>query len=179
MSDPSAPSDLEKRSTDATVSTPLKFSVLRLALAFVIAGLSDVIGAFATLAPPIGWAVDVVTAALLFVVLGWQWLLLPGLVLEAVPGVGVLPFWLLVVGAIAVLGAPRPKIGQRWGVASVGSERVSQMMDRRGKRAWLGRKRESAYGPRRSAGELWNSPLIGGKAEFSLRDGVYDLERSG
>jgi hypothetical protein len=90
MSDPSAPSDLEKRSTDATVSTPLKFSVLRLALAFVI-----------------------VTAALLFVVLGWQWLLLPGLVLEAIPGVGVLPFWLLVVGAIAVLGTPRPKIGQR------------------------------------------------------------------
>jgi hypothetical protein len=64
------------------------------------------------LAPPIGWAVDVVTAALLFVVLGWQWLLLPGLVLEAIPGVGVVPFWLLVVGAIAVLGTPRPKIGQ-------------------------------------------------------------------
>jgi hypothetical protein len=110
MSDPSAPSDLEKRSTET--STPLKFSVLRLALAFVVAGISDVIGAFANLAPPIGWAVDVVTAALLFVVLGWQWLLLPGLVLEAIPGVGVVPFWLLVVGAIAFLGTPRPKIGQ-------------------------------------------------------------------
>ena len=113
MSDPSAPSELEKRSTETTASTPLKFSVWRLALAVVIAGVSDVIGAFASLAPPIGWAVDVVTAALLFVVLGWQWLLLPGLVLEAIPGVGVLPFWLLVVGAIAVLGTPRPKIGQR------------------------------------------------------------------
>jgi hypothetical protein len=112
MSDPSAPSELEKRSTETT-STPLKFSVLRLALAFVIAGVSDVIGAFASLAPPIGWALDVVTAALLFVVLGWQWLLLPGLVLEAIPGVGVFPFWLLVAGAIAVLGTPRPKIGQR------------------------------------------------------------------
>ena len=111
MSDPSAPSDLEKPSTE-TASTPLKFSVLRLALAFIVAGVSDVIGAFASLAPPIGWAVDVVTAALLFVVLGWQWLLLPGLVLEAIPGVGVVPFWLLVVGAIAVLGTPRPKIGQ-------------------------------------------------------------------
>ena len=111
MPDPSAHSDLVKRSTDATVSTPLKFSVLHLALAFVVAGISDVIGAFATLAPPIGWAVDVVTAALLFVVLGWQWLLLPGLFLEAIPGVGVLPFWLLVVGAITVLGTPRPKIG--------------------------------------------------------------------
>ena len=112
MPDPSAPSDLVKRSTETTVSRPLKFTVLRLALAFVIAGVSDVIGAFASLAPPIGWAVDAVTAALLFVVLGWQWLLLPGLVLEAMPGVGVLPFWLLVVGAIAVLGTPRPKIGQ-------------------------------------------------------------------
>src|SRR5215469_12650268 len=76
-----APSELEKRSTETTASTPLQFSVWRLALAFVIAGVSDVTGAFASLAPPIGWAVDVVTAALLFVVLGWQWLLLPGLVL--------------------------------------------------------------------------------------------------
>jgi hypothetical protein len=113
MSDPSAPSKLERRSTEATASAPLKFSVLRLVLAVVIAGVSDVIGAFASLAPPIGWAIDVVTAALLFVVLGWQWLLLPGLILEALPGVGVLPFWLLVVGAIAVLGTPRPKIRQR------------------------------------------------------------------
>lgn len=111
MSDPSAPSKLEKRSTEPAVSTRLKFSVLRLALAFLIAGVSDVIGAFASLAPPIGWVVDFVTAALLFAVLGWQWLLLPGLVLEAIPGVGVVPFWLLVVGAIAVLGTPRPKIG--------------------------------------------------------------------
>ena len=113
MPDPSAPSKLEKRSTETTASAPLKLSVLRLALAIVIAGVSDVIGAFASLAPLIGWAVDVVTAALLFVMLDWQWLLLPGLVLEAIPGVGVLPFWLLVVGAIAVLGTPRPKIGQR------------------------------------------------------------------
>jgi hypothetical protein len=104
-------SELEKRSTGPTAPRTLKFSALRLALAFVIAGVSDVIGAFVSLAPPIAWAVDVVTAALLFVVLGWQWLLLPGLVLEAIPGVGVVPFWLLVVGAIAVLGTPRPKIG--------------------------------------------------------------------
>jgi hypothetical protein len=32
--------------------------------------------------PPIEWVVDVGTALLLFMVLGWQWLLLPGLVLE-------------------------------------------------------------------------------------------------
>ena len=108
----SDPSELEKRSTEATASRPLKFSVLQLALAVVIAGVSDIVGAFTSLAPPIGWVVDIVTAALLFVVLGWQWLLLPGLVLEAIPGVGIVPFWLLVVGAIAVLGTPRPKMGQ-------------------------------------------------------------------
>ena len=51
---------------------------------------------------------EALTALLLFMVLGRQWLLLPGLALEAIPGLGVLPFWLLVVGAIAVLGTPRP-----------------------------------------------------------------------
>jgi hypothetical protein len=50
MPDPSAPSDLEKRSTETTASKPLKFTVLRLALAFVIAGVSDVVGAFVSLA---------------------------------------------------------------------------------------------------------------------------------
>jgi len=87
----------------------MRFSKKRLALAFAIAGISDVLGAFVTLAAPVAWAVDLVTALLLFVVLGWQWLLLPGLIMEAIPGVGVLPFWLLVVVGIAVWGTPRPK----------------------------------------------------------------------
>ena len=52
--------------------------------------------------------VDIGTALLLFMVLGRQWLLSPGLALEAIPGLGVLPFWLLVAGAMAVLGTPRP-----------------------------------------------------------------------
>jgi hypothetical protein len=86
------------------------FSKKRLALAFAIAALSDVIGAFVTLAVPVAWALDVVTALLLFVVLGWQWLLLPGLILEAIPGVGVLPFWLLVVAGIAIWGTLRPNL---------------------------------------------------------------------
>jgi len=87
----------------------LKFTKQQLATAFVIAGISDVIGVFAAPSPPIVWVVDLGTALLLFMVLGRQWLLLPGLALEAIPGVGVLPFWLMVVGAIAVLGTPRPK----------------------------------------------------------------------
>jgi hypothetical protein len=90
-------------------SKTLKFSTKRLALAFAIAGVSDVVGAFATPLPPIVWLVDIGTALLLFLVLGRQWLLLPGLALEAIPGLGVLPFWLMVVAAITVFGTPRPK----------------------------------------------------------------------
>jgi hypothetical protein len=106
------PPPMEPRKQPTSAETPisktLKFSKKRLALAFVIAGISDAIGAFATPLPPIVWVVDLGTALLLFMVLGRQWLLLPGLALEAIPGLGVLPFWLLVVGAIAVLGTPRP-----------------------------------------------------------------------
>ena len=94
------------------ISKTLKFSNKRLVLAFAIAGISDAIGAFATPLPPIVWVVDLGTALLLFLVLGRQWLLLPGLALEAVPGLGILPFWLLVVGAIAVLDTPRPNFEQ-------------------------------------------------------------------
>jgi hypothetical protein len=110
----SAPPELGKQpaSADAVPSKLPKFSTKQLALAFAIAGTSDFFGAVATLAPPIAWALDIVTAVLLFLILGRQWLLLPGLALEAIPGVGVLPFWLLVVGAIAVLGTPRPRFGQ-------------------------------------------------------------------
>ena len=47
-------------------------------------------------------------AILLFFVLGRQWILLPGLIMEAIPGLYVFPFWLLVVGAVAVWGTARP-----------------------------------------------------------------------
>jgi hypothetical protein len=99
----------DQTGTKRLPSGTLKFSMKRLAVAFAIAGISDAIGAFATPLPPIVWVIDIVTALLLFVVLGRQWLLLPGLALEAIPGFGVLPFWLLVVTAIAFLGTPRPK----------------------------------------------------------------------
>jgi hypothetical protein len=99
-------------SAKAPSSQTLKFSKKRLALAFAIAGLSDAIGAFATPLPPLVWVVDIATVVLLFMVLGRQWLLLPGLAVEAIPGLGVLPFWILVVAAIAVLGTPRPKFEQ-------------------------------------------------------------------
>jgi hypothetical protein len=79
-------------------------------VALVIAALSDGISFFATPVPPVVWAVDLVTAVLLFAVLGWRWLLLPGLVLEAIPGFGVVPIWLLVVVAIALWGTARPNL---------------------------------------------------------------------
>jgi hypothetical protein len=88
----------------------LRLSKRRLGLAFAIAAISDAIGAFVTPAPPFVWVTDLVTAILLYVVLDWQWLLLPGLVLEAIPGVGVMPFWLLAVRAIAIWGTPRPRL---------------------------------------------------------------------
>jgi hypothetical protein len=106
---PPIPEPSEQRTrVEAPSSNALKFSKKRLALAFVIAGISDAIGAFVTPLPPIGWVADIATALLPFLVLGRQWLLLPGLALEAIPGLGVLPFWLLVVAAIAFLGTPRP-----------------------------------------------------------------------
>src|SRR6516225_2937061 len=109
MTPPPAEPIKQPGSAQAPSLDTLKFSKKQLALAFVIAGISDAIGAFIALLPPIGWVADLATALLLFMVLGRQWLLLPGLALEAIPGLGVLPFWLLVVGAIAVLGTPRPR----------------------------------------------------------------------
>jgi len=87
-----------------------RFSKRQIVLAIIIAGVSDALCASVLFAPPIVWAVDLLTAVLLFAVLGWQWLLLPGLVLEAIPGLGVIPFWLLVVGAVLVWGTARPKL---------------------------------------------------------------------
>jgi hypothetical protein len=87
-----------------------RFSRERLVLAFAVAALSDALSLFLTLTPPVQWAADLVTAILLFMVLGWQWILLPGLIMEAIPGIYVFPFWVLVVGAVAVWGTARPKL---------------------------------------------------------------------
>lgn len=93
-----------------TESIARSLSKRRLGIALAIATIADVLGAFVTTAPPLAWAVDLVTAVLLFLVLGWRWFLLPGIIMEAIPGVSVMPFWVLVVGAIAVWGTPRPKL---------------------------------------------------------------------
>jgi hypothetical protein len=76
----------------------------RLVLAFLVAAASDMASYGTIFVPPVQWAVDLVTAFFLFMILGWQWALLPGLVAEAIPGVAVFPVWTVVVAAIALWG---------------------------------------------------------------------------
>lgn len=77
----------------------------RLAAAFAVAAISDLLSAGSGLVAPLQWALDLATAGLLFLILGRQWLILPGLLAEAIPGVAMFPSWLLVVTSIAIWGA--------------------------------------------------------------------------
>jgi len=79
----------------------------RLAAAFAVAAISDGLSFWLVIAPPVQCAVDLVTALLLFLLLGRKWMILPGLIAEAIPGLNIFPFWLLVVGSIATWGAIR------------------------------------------------------------------------
>ncbi|HUK82652.1 MAG TPA: hypothetical protein VLZ12_08495 [Verrucomicrobiae bacterium] len=74
----------------------------RLAIAFIVAAVSDSFSAWLEFVARLQWAIDVTTAGLLFLILGRQWLLLPGLIAEAIPGLAVLSFWMLVVASIAL-----------------------------------------------------------------------------
>ena len=75
-------------------------SKLRFTLAFIIAVTSDAASVAAQVAPPVQWVIDGVTALLLFLILGRRWQILPALIAEAVPALGALPFWVLVVLAV-------------------------------------------------------------------------------
>jgi hypothetical protein len=74
----------------------------RQAAAFLIAALSDFLSFWTVLAPPMQWVIDLATALLLFLVLGRRWVILPGLIAEAIPGMGIFPVWILVVVSIIV-----------------------------------------------------------------------------
>jgi hypothetical protein len=76
----------------------------RLIAAFAVAAVSDILSAAVEFVPPLQWTLDIVTAAALFFILGRQWVILPALIAEAIPGLGIFPFWLLVVGSIAIWG---------------------------------------------------------------------------
>lgn len=85
------------------------YSRAKMALAFGVAAVSDVISIWITFVPPAQIAVDLVTALVLFWVFGKRWALLPGFIAEAIPGVGVFPVWVLVVLSILVYdGIKRP-----------------------------------------------------------------------
>ncbi|HJY88493.1 MAG TPA: hypothetical protein VKE24_16790 [Candidatus Acidoferrales bacterium] len=73
-----------------------------MALALALAVVSDVISFWAELVPPVEWVIDLGTAFLLFLILGRRWAILPGLIAEAIPGMGVFPVWVLVVVSIIV-----------------------------------------------------------------------------
>jgi len=74
----------------------------RQALAVLIAAVSDFLSIWTEIAPPLQWVLDLATALLLFLLLGRRWALLPGLIAEAIPGMGVFPVWVLVVLSIIV-----------------------------------------------------------------------------
>jgi len=86
--------------TEHAVVPLRRLSRLRFALAFGVAAISDFLAIWLEFAPPAQWALDLVTAGLLFLILGRRWALLPGLIAEAIPGMGVFPVWILVVASI-------------------------------------------------------------------------------
>jgi hypothetical protein len=83
----------------------------RLRWAMLIAVASDLAGLFTEPVAPLQWAVDVLTALALLALLGWKrssWRLAPTLIAEAIPGLGLMPFWVLVILWIAS-GRPTPR----------------------------------------------------------------------
>jgi hypothetical protein len=79
-----------------------RHSRAKLAIAFAVAAVSDFFSIWTEFAPPLQWAVDLGTSFVLFLILGRRWALLPGLIAEAIPGMGVFPVWVLVVLSIAI-----------------------------------------------------------------------------
>ena len=94
---------------NAPIEVPARPSRSRIGLAFAVAAISDFFSIWLDFVLPAQWAIDGVTAVLLFLILGRRWALLPGLIAEAIPGVGVFPVWVLVVLSIAIYdGIKRP-----------------------------------------------------------------------
>ncbi len=87
---------------DQALASAKRPSWKRLAVALALAAVSDVISFWTELVPPVQWVIDLGTAFLLFLILGRRWAILPGLIAEAIPGMGVFPVWVLVVTSIIV-----------------------------------------------------------------------------
>lgn len=70
----------------------------RFILAFLVALTADTVGA------PLGSfniVFDVFVAIILIVILGFNWMIIPALLVECVPGLGVFPTWAMAIMAIA------------------------------------------------------------------------------
>jgi len=87
---------------EATTVPLQRHSRAKMAIALGVAAVSDALSIWITFAPPLQWTLDLATAVVLFVIFGKRWALLPGLVMEAIPGMGVFPWWVLVVLSIGL-----------------------------------------------------------------------------
>jgi hypothetical protein len=78
-----------------------------------IAVISDILGIVFVIISPVQVGVDVATAILTFVVLGFRWGPLGALVIETIPAIQVFPAWTLVVLALASAENNKSKKGKR------------------------------------------------------------------
>lgn len=113
-------------SAQSALSVPLvkKVAWWRIILAFAVAGMSDLIGGIFTLVPPIYIPLDLATGAAIWFALGRPVLVLAVLVLEAIPGVGLVPLWTLVVAMIVFIG----KLPGRPGAAAAKGDAATQVV---------------------------------------------------
>lgn len=96
-------------SGEATAA-PYRHTRAQMATAFGVAAVSDVIMIWTEFVPPVQWAIDGATALALYMILGRRKALLAGLILEAIPGMGVFPAWVLVVLSIILYdGIKKPR----------------------------------------------------------------------
>lgn len=72
-------------------------------VAIIAAVLSDAIAFLLIPIPPAQWALDIVTALILFISFGFPWTLLIALAIEVVPGIELFPAWTLAVLAIGAI----------------------------------------------------------------------------
>jgi hypothetical protein len=87
-----------------------RHSRAQMALAFGVAAVSDIVAIWAEIVPPFFWLLDAATALALYMILGKRKALLGGLIVEAIPGTGVFPMWVLVVLSIILYdGIKRPR----------------------------------------------------------------------
>ncbi len=67
--------------------------------ALAVAAVSDLLSISFTVLPPVQILVDVLTAMILWMLLGSRWPLLPAFIAEAIPVLSIFPTWTMVAGA--------------------------------------------------------------------------------